>query len=161
LSPATTQFVQDCRIPPQSTDGLLSPSFKCTSCTVVYIAPPPCCPMLPCRCRAALPLCQRCHRTVAANTALLPRCCYRRPCAADFAATLPTVAMLLLHSLRHSANAATALPLLTLRCRCCCHAACRCRAAVSLLLPTLPPRCQHHHHAVNAPTALPPPAHCL
>jgi hypothetical protein len=36
--PTTTWFVQDGWIPPWSTNGLLYPSFNCTSCAVVYIA---------------------------------------------------------------------------------------------------------------------------
>jgi hypothetical protein len=99
-----------------------------------------------CSAAAALPplLCQRCHPAATAivvlpplpplyrhcccrPVTLLPHCtslppirCCRRPCAANASAMLPAIAKPLPHCLRRSANTATVLPPLTLRCRCRC-----------------------------------------
>ncbi len=70
--------------------------------------------------------------------------------AGNASAALPAIAAPLHCCLRRSADAATALPLLTPRCRCRLRAACFRHAAAMLILLTLPPRCQRRHHAADA-----------
>jgi hypothetical protein len=83
-----------------------------------------------------------------------PLRCLHRPCAADAAAELPTVAALLPRCLCRSADAATAHPTLPPHCHCCCHAA---AAATALPPPLLPPCHPASPLLIIAAAALPPP----
>jgi hypothetical protein len=151
-------------------------------CCVVNAAtsaalPPPL-PLYHCRCRAAAvtvlpPLPLLCRRHCRCPAAPLPAAaklplphptpllrCRRSSRAGNAFATLRAIAAPLPRCLHRSADAATTLPPLTLRCRCRLYAAHFRHTVAVLLLLTLPPRCQRRHRAANAATALPTPPPC-